>query len=505
MEKQIMWDLENSYENLPKEFFTYAKKSNFPEPNLVLWNEKLAEDLEFPDSPGLSDMEKAEIFSGNEFLAGTSPIAQAYAGHQYGYLNMLGDGRAILLGEKVLSSGERVDVQLKGSGRTVYSRGGDGRASLAPMLREYLVSEAMAALGIPSTRSLAVVATGETIRRESILPGAVLTRVASSHIRVGTFQFAASLEPSNLRALADYTILRHFSHLADTKEDEKYRLFLRAVIERQASLIAKWQAVGFIHGVMNTDNMAISGETIDYGPCAFMDAYNPKTVFSSIDRHGRYRYENQPPIAQWNLARFTETLLPLLSENEEEALLIANEEIVKFKPLYEEFWLAGMCRKLGISDKISDDAILVDELFSLMLEHEADFTNTFVRLTLERMERDGAYLEGTQRLFADENFGKWHQKWSARWEYLNSNEAFSGESMLSKSKIARQMQEVNPFVIPRNFRVEEVLQQALEGDWNPFRELLSILQAPYRYDEADRQYQELPKYSMAGYRTFCGT
>ena len=337
MERQIMWDLENSYESLPKRFYTYAEKSNFPKPNLVLWNEKLAKELEFPDSIGLSDMEKAEIFSGNEFLDGTSPIAQAYAGHQYGYLNMLGDGRAMLLGEKVLSSGERFDVQLKGSGRTVYSRGGDGRSSLAPMLREYLISEAMAALGIPSTRSLAVVTTGEDIRRESLLPGAVLTRVASSHIRVGTFQFAASLEPSNLRALADYTIRRHFLHLANEKEDEKYRLFLRAVIERQASLIARWQSVGFIHGVMNTDNMAISGETIDYGPCAFMDEYNPKTVFSSIDRHGRYRYENQPPIAQWNLARFAETLLPLLSENEEEALLIANEEIMKFKPLYEEF------------------------------------------------------------------------------------------------------------------------------------------------------------------------
>ncbi|MDO5094953.1 MAG: YdiU family protein [Peptostreptococcaceae bacterium] len=504
MEKQIVWDLENSYENLPKEFFTYAKKSNFPEPNLVLWNEKLAKDLGFPDSIGLSDVEKAGIFSGNEFLAGTSPIAQAYAGHQYGYLNMLGDGRAILLGEKVLSSGERVDVQLKGSGRTVYSRGGDGRASLAPMLREYLISEAMAAFGIPSTRSLAVVTTGEDIRREGILPGAVLTRVASSHIRVGTFQFAASLEPSNLRALADYTILRHFSHLAEAKEDEKYRLFLRAVIENQASLIAKWQSVGFIHGVMNTDNMVISGETIDYGPCAFMDAYNPKTVFSSIDRHGRYRYENQPPIAQWNLARFAETLLPLLSANEEEALLIANEEIMKFKPLYEEFWFDGICQKLGIFDKKAEDATLIDELLSLMLENEADFTNTFVRLTLERMERDGAYLEGTQRLFADENFERWHQKWSARLENQKMEDKETASVML-QSEIARRMQEANPFVIPRNFRVEEVLQKALEGELNPFRELLSVLQAPYRYDEKDREYQELPKYSMAGYRTFCGT
>src|SRR5829696_2179685 len=340
------WRLEHSYTTLPNLFFSSAAPTRVREPRLVAFNRPLAEALGL-DADGLDTPEGAAIFAGNALPDGAQPIAQAYAGHQFGHFTALGDGRAILLGEQVTPSGDRFDIQLKGPGQTPYSRRGDGRAALGPMLREYIVSEAMHALGIPTTRSLAVAATGERVYRETVLPGAVLTRVAASHIRVGTMQWAAAhRDEEALRALADHTRLRHYPELADAAEP--HLALLDAIVERQARLIARWQLVGFIHGVMNTDNMALSGETIDYGPCAFMDAYDPATVFSSIDHVGRYAYGNQPPIAQWNLTRLAEAMLPLFDENVERAVERATASLNRFPVAFEQYWLDGMRAKLGL-------------------------------------------------------------------------------------------------------------------------------------------------------------
>jgi len=353
------WNFNNTYTQLPKLFYTKQTPIPVDAPKMIIFNEALAASLNIP--------QQSQVFAGNAIPDGAKPISQAYAGHQFGHFTMLGDGRAVLLGEQITPSGERFDIQLKGSGKTPYSRGGDGRAALAPMLREYIISEAMHALGIPTTRSLAVVATGEVVWREKKLQGAILTRVASSHIRVGTFEYAANFGTvDDVKALADYTIARHFPNMT-------YIEMLREVIRRQASLITKWQLVGFIHGVMNTDNMAISGETIDYGPCAFMDAYHPDTVFSSIDTHGRYAYSNQPKMAQWNLARFAETLLPLLHENKKQAVQLAQDEISNFQTLYKNNWLAGMRAKLGDKNP--------EEFLQQMQLNQADYTTTFRKLS----------------------------------------------------------------------------------------------------------------------------
>lgn len=493
----IGWNFSNSYESLPKRFYVRGRRSKFPEPELVIYNEKLAKELGIQEIlDQMKDYEKAELLCGNVMPEGASIINQAYAAHQYAHFTMLGDGRAVLIGEQITPEGKRFDIQLKGNGRSVFSRGGDGRAVLGPMLREYLISEAMDSLGIPSTRSLAVVKTGEDVRRERILPGAVLTRVSSSHIRVGTFQFAAMGEDSDIRQLADYTIGRHYPEISDMAKEgpECYRLLLRHIVHRQARLIARWQLVGFIHGVMNTDNMAISGETIDYGPCAFMDRYDPQTVFSSIDKYGRYRYENQPSIGQWNLARLADALLPILDEGPERAMEIATEEIKGYVSEYQKAWLDGMRQKLGLLGEDPQDGELFDDLLDQMQEKAADYTNTFVRLTLESEGEDGSYLEGTQLLFADEGFSKWKMRW-------NDRRTKQGE----QEESCRLMKAANPFVIPRNFRVEDALEAVLQDDMSVFLELLEVLQQPYRYDEAHRKYQELPKRSMEGYRTFCGT
>ena len=376
--------LENTYINLPDIFYSKQKPSSVPNPQLVAFNYSLAKELKL-DIDYLTSKEGVEILSGNKVLEGTTPIAQAYAGHQFGYFTILGDGRAVLLGELITPKGERLDIQLKGSGETPYSRGGDGKASLGPMLREFIISEAMHGLNIPTTRSLAVVETGETVIRERLLPGAVLTRIASSHIRVGTFQYVASYgSTEELRSLADYAIERHYKELVN--EDNKYLKFLKAVIEKQADLISKWQLVGFIHGVMNTDNITISGETIDYGPCAFMDTYNPNTVFSSIDRGGRYAYGNQPNIGAWDLARFAESLLPLLSENKDQAINLAQEGISEYPEIFKKKWLAGMRAKLGLFNEEVEDEALINELLSLMERYKADFTNTFRALTINKVE-----------------------------------------------------------------------------------------------------------------------
>jgi protein adenylyltransferase len=369
------WNLDNSYARLPKLFFTTLKPNSVRSPKLIILNDLLATNLGL-NAQALRKNDGVVVLAGNQIPEGALPLAQAYAGHQFGYFTMLGDGRAMLLGEQITTLGERFDIQLKGSGKTTYSRGGDGRAALGPMLREYIISEAMYGLGIPTTRSLAVVTTGESIIRETDLPGAILTRVATSHMRVGTFQYISQWgNVEELRALADYTLQRHFPGF--DAQDNKYLFLLKEVIKRQAALIAKWQLVGFIHGVMNTDNMTISGETIDYGPCAFMDEYDPATVFSSIDTHGRYAYGNQPHIAAWNLARFTETLLPLLHVKQEEAVKLAEDAISDFNELYHCNWLGGMRAKLGMFNKELQDESLIEGLLSMMKKYRADYTNTF--------------------------------------------------------------------------------------------------------------------------------
>ncbi|OGO77472.1 MAG: hypothetical protein A2Y23_14295, partial [Clostridiales bacterium GWB2_37_7] len=373
------WKLDNSYARLPKALFTTLNPTPVRSPKLIVLNNPLAASIGL-NVQALQSDDGIEVLAGNQIPAGALPLAQAYAGHQFGHFTMLGDGRALLLGEQLTPKGERVDIQFKGSGRTPYSRGGDGRAALGPMLREYIISEAMHGLGIPTTRSLGVVASGEPVIRESIQPGAILTRVAASHLRVGTFQYVSKWGTiEELRALADYTVQRHFP--AVEADEHRYISLLREVIKGQAALIAKWQLVGFIHGVMNTDNMTISGETIDYGPCAFMDAYDPATVFSSIDTRGRYAYGNQPHIAAWNLARFAETLLPLLHNEQDEAVIIAEDAIADFTDLYHENWLAGMSAKLGIFKAEQEDESLFEGLLSMMRRYGADYTNTFRALT----------------------------------------------------------------------------------------------------------------------------
>lgn len=422
------------------------------------------------------------LFAGNETAPGGRWLAQAYAGHQYGNFTMLGDGRALLLGEHLTPKGERFDIQLKGPGPTPFSRRGDGRAALGPMLREYIISEAMHALGIPTTRSLAVVTTGEVVYRERGMQGAVLTRVAASHIRVGTFEYAAArgeLEP--LRALADHTMRRHYPEVVDA--ESPYGAFLRAVIERQAALISHWQRVGFIHGVMNTDNMAISGETIDYGPCAFMDAYDPATVFSSIDRHGRYAYGRQPFIAQWNLARFAEALLPLLHPDEKKAVEIANDAIESFEGHFKHHWLGAMRGKLGLFTAEENDRDLVQALLDWMLQGGADFTNTFRDLS------GAASAEVSQ----DPGFQEWYQRWQAR----------LCQQPQSRQEAMARMQDHNPAFIPRNHKVEEALSAAEMGDLGVMDHLLAVLGTPYDHSQVHSAYSQ-PSQSES-YRTFCGT
>lgn len=480
------WNLDNSYARLPKSFFSSLSLNPVRSPKLIILNDPVATSLGL-DVQTLQSNDGVAVLAGNQIPVGSSPIAQAYAGHQFGHFTMLGDGRALLLGEQITPLGDRVDIQLKGSGRTPYSRGGDGRAALGPMLREYIISEAMYALGIPTTRSLAVVTTGESIIRETEQPGAIMTRVAASHLRVGTFQYASKWGTvEELRALADYTLQRHFPK-ADTDENQ-YLFLLKEVIKRQASLIARWQLVGFIHGVMNTDNMTISGETIDYGPCAFMDAYDPATVFSSIDVRGRYAYGNQPRIAVWNLARFAETLLPLLHDNEKQAVKLAQDAVSDFNELYHRNWLVGMRAKLGILDEESQDESLIEGLLHMMHKYHADYTNTFRALTFDKQE-DTA-------LFGTAEFTEWYELWQAR----------LGRHQEEKASSNQLMRNSNPAVIPRNHRVEEALEAAVKhGDYSVMERLLDVLSRPYAHSIEQADYSTLPAPSSCPYRTFCGT
>ncbi len=476
------WALENSYLKLPEQFYSRQAPCPVKSPSLIICNSKLAAKLGL-NLDYLASNEGIAVLAGNITPPNAAPLAQAYAGHQFGYFTMLGDGRALLLGEQLTPAGERVDIQFKGSGRTPYSRGGDGRAALGPMLREYIISEAMHALNIPTTRSLAVVTTGEPVYRETELQGAVLTRIAASHIRVGTFQFAAyMLSVNELEKLADYTISRHFPALLT--DSRPYHALLREVINRQALLISKWQLAGFIHGVMNTDNMSISGETIDYGPCAFMNDYDSKTVFSSIDTYGRYSYGNQPKIAQWNLARFAETLLPLLNNDVENAKAEAEAELSRFDELFNEYWLKGMRLKLGLANEEAGDNALVERLLELMQKYRADYTNTFLSLT----------FGVTDAIIKETDFKEWHMQWQSR---LTSQD-------IPEASCQALMKQNNPALIPRNHIVEEALLKAEAGDISYMNRLLEALHTPYAHTKEQQEYAK-PPLKGEQYRTFCGT
>jgi serine/tyrosine/threonine adenylyltransferase len=476
------WRLEHTYTTLPSLFFSDVPPTSVAAPKVIAFNAPLAMELGL-DPEALNNHEGAQVFAGNVLPSGARSIAQAYAGHQFGHFTALGDGRAILLGEQMTPSGGRMDIQLKGAGPTPYSRRGDGRAALGPMLREYIISEAIHALGIPTTRSLAVVATGEPVYRDSVLDGAILTRVASSHIRVGTMQWAAAHKDlAALGALSNYTRTRHYPTIA-AGPDSHLRLF-DAIVERQAALIARWQLVGFIHGVMNTDNMALSGETIDYGPCAFMDTYGPDTVFSSIDAGGRYAYGNQPAIAMWNLARLAEAMLPLFSPDTTRAVELATTSLDRFDDLFHQHWLDGMRSKLGLCTHEPEDVSLVEDLLTWMHQQSADFTNTFRALTAGHSP-DGA----------DQSFDAWHLRLTTR----------RTRQPQSCAEVHTLMRAANPAVIPRNHLVEAALQAAtIASDLSVMTRLLEVLERPHDHDRDVRAFTE-PGATNRPYRTFCGT
>jgi uncharacterized protein YdiU (UPF0061 family) len=483
---------DNSYARLPDRFFERVSPARPPSPKLVKLNRALASDLNL-DADWLSSPEGVDFLSGRRVVTGSEPIALAYAGHQFGnFVPQLGDGRAILLGEVIDKGGRRRDLQLKGAGRTRYSRGGDGRAALGPVLREYLVSESMAALGVPTTRALSAVTTGETVYREDALPGASLVRVASSHVRVGTFQYYAAREDDEaLGALADYVIARHYPEAA--ADDQPYRAMLDAVIVAQAELVAKWLLVGFIHGVMNTDNCSVAGETIDYGPCAFMDAYDPATVFSSIDRQGRYAYGNQPRIAFWNLTRLAEAMLPLLGADQDAQIAEAQDALAAFAPRFERAYHDGLGRKLGLLTPREGDVEIASSLLTVMTKNQVDFTLLFRRLG----EAAVGNHEQVRSLFLDPSD---YDAWAARWV-----ERLRGE-LRDTSSIRDSMSATNPAFIPRNHQVEAMIKAAVEDrDFGPFEQLLTVLSHPYEDQEEFAQYAQPPQPHERVRATFCGT
>ncbi len=479
---KINWKFDNTYSKLSAAFREFVKPIPVHNPEIVIFNHQLAKELNL-DFSKISNLELSKIFSGNSLPQETQTLAQAYAGHQFGHFTMLGDGRAVLLGEHLVNNDNRFDIQFKGSGRTSFSRGGDGRAALGPMLREYIISEAIHSLNIPTTRSLAVVKTGEKVVRENLLQGAILTRVASSHLRVGTFQYiAATQNIENLNTLVDYTINRHYPEIKTSKS--KALDLLNLVMEKQCQLVINWMRVGFVHGVMNTDNMAISGETIDYGPCAFMDDYNPKTVFSSIDKFGRYSFSNQPPITKWNLARFAECLIPLIHKNEDTAVKIATETIDNFQNIYETKWLNMMRDKLGLFGENQNDLKLINELLHWMEINKADYTNTFCYLM---------NISTDDNKYKNLNFINWVKKWENR-ILINKG---------SKEKSITLMRKTNPIVIPRNHKVEEALDAANNNNLELMNKLLAILKKPFNNQDNIMNYQS-PS-NNKDYQTFCGT
>ncbi len=484
MENNINWNFDNSYSRLSDAFKEHIKPIAVKNPELVIINESLAKELDL-DLTKINKDKLSSLFTGNTLPEGSNTIAQAYAGHQFGHFTMLGDGRAILIGEHITNSNKRYDIQLKGSGKTSFSRNGDGRAALGPMLREYIVSEAMHNLNIPSTRSLAVAKTGEKIMRDTLLEGAILTRVALSHIRVGTFQYIAARDKKDeLELLLNYVINRHYPKLVDSKN--KAMDLLIDLMDKQIDLVVNWMRVGFIHGVMNTDNMSISGETIDYGPCAFMDTYDPKTVFSSIDHMGRYAYCNQPIITKWNLSRFAECLIPMIDKNQKKAIEMATEIINTFEKKYEEKWLEMMRKKLGLIGNHSIDKTLILDLLTWMHQKKIDYTNTFCHLMKFKVQEEED--------FQDKVFQDWKKRWNER---LVINDS-------SNEKSIALMRTVNPLVIPRNDKVEETLNLANKNNFKMLFEFLEILKTPYIENKNMYKYQ-IPNENNTEYKTFCGT
>ncbi len=494
---EIRFGFDNTYARLPERFFARLNPTPVAAPRLVKVNVVLARQLGL-DPQALHREQGVAILAGNRVAQGAEPVALAYAGHQFGhFVPQLGDGRANLLGEVVGRDGLRRDIQLKGSGRTLFSRAGDGRAALGPVLREYIVSEAMAALGVPTTRALAAVTTGEWVQRETALPGAVLTRVAASHLRVGTFQYFAALQDTQaLRTLADYAIARHYPAAAQAAQP--CLALLEGVVQRQAQLIAQWMLLGFIHGVMNTDNMSISGETIDYGPCAFMEAYDPATVFSFIDRGGRYAYGNQPRAALWNLARLAEALLPLLAQeagSEEAALTAANAALAAFEPQFEAARASGLRRKLGLFTQRDGDAALADDLLQRMAVHRADFTLTFRCLCDAAASPDAVAALRSQ--FANPAAC---DAWTAQWRRRLDEEPAHASTR------AAFMRSVNPAIIPRNHQVEAALDAATrEQDFQPFEQLLDAVVQPFEQRPAMERYTLPARPQERVLQTFCGT
>ena len=477
-DNKIGWNFDNTYVGLSEKILTKIKPVTVKEPKLLILNKSLAENLGLNFS-GINKDELASIFSGNDLPKNSNCIAQAYAGHQFGHFTTLGDGRAVVLGEHITKENKRFDIQFKGSGRTPYSRNGDGRAAVGPMLREYIISEAINSLGIPTTRSLAVVSTGEMVFRETPLRGAILTRVASSHIRVGTFQYVALTgDEKAFKSLLNYTVDRHYPEI---KNSNNIALeLLKIVIKKQCDLVTNWMRVGFIHGVMNTDNMAISGESIDYGPCAFMDNYDLNTVFSSIDHNGRYAYGNQPIITKWNLARFAETLLPYIDKNKDEAIKITTNAINEFDSIYEKKWNNMMKTKLGLLEEKDGDKKIILDLLNWMENNKADYTNTFLYLLEDDFKNN--------KIYEKETFIKWYKKWKNR---------TNNESLLL-------MRKSNPSLIPRNHIVENVLKMAEQNDLKPLNELLKLVKKPYEKHNGIDDYQKADK-SSNKYQTFCGT
>ena len=479
------WSFDNTYAKLPNDFLVKQAPIPVKSPELIILNKDLSQNLNL-DFTNIKEESLSQLFSGNLLPIGSNSIAQAYAGHQFGHFTMLGDGRAVLMGEHVSKNGNRHDIQFKGSGKTPFSRSGDGRAALGPMLREYIISEAMNKLGVATTRSLAVVKTGENVIRETHLPGAILTRIAASHIRVGTFQYiAATQKEQNLKVLFDYVINRHYPNIKNSKNQALD--LLKTIMNVQINLVIDWMRIGFIHGVMNTDNVSICGETIDYGPCAFMDAYNPDTVFSSIDQQARYSFSNQPKIIKWNLARFAECIITLIDDNKDKAIEIATEAINSFEKIYEEKWLNMMRDKLGLFGEDINDQILIMELLTWMHKNKADYTNTFCFLMNEKFYDN--------EIYKDANFLIWKEKWEDRLK-LNNN---------SQEKYLKLMHSVNPIIIPRNHKVEEALTAANNGDLEVMNKLLTVLKKPYENQNSIIDFQSPAPSSDKAYQTFCGT
>lgn len=484
----------NSYVQLGGDFYVKTRPSPVANPGLIIFNHDLSDELGFAD---LNSAEAAAIFAGNLVPEGAESLAMAYSGHQFGHFNpQLGDGRALLLGQISTADGKRFDIHLKGSGRTAFSRDGDGRSALGPVLREYLVSEAMAKLGVPTTRALAAVTTGEQVARQQLLPGGVITRIATSFVRVGTFEyFSARSNIDAVTKLADYVIENNYPNVNDA--NNPYLALLEAVIDRQAALIAQWMALGFIHGVMNTDNMSIAGETIDYGPCAFMDHYAHDQVYSSIDRRGRYAYNSQPGIGLWNLTRLAESILPLLADEPDAAVEIAKHALEKYIALYEAYWLDGMRAKIGLTAGPNDeDKALIEELFELMAKNSADFTLMFhylSQLEMDNMEHDKA----VRALFDNpDQFDPWAEKWRARLRRDSTDDV---------TRQAR-MQAVNPVVIPRNHQIEAAIRAAEDhDDFSVFHALHAVLQKPYAFQPGNEGYMLPPEPHEVVQQTFCGT